>query len=149
MPASSWRPAASSKRFVACTDWVEGSLAPYGLRWFATPKPKAPHATAPITATSSTRRPLACRKSASLVNISLLHFPVVSETTLGRLAPLDQTLRGSHAEVERQAGTGRPALRVGSDRAQLRQLALAALPHLPDDLDAPFRQVVGEEQLEH
>ena len=58
-PGSIWRPAAASNRFVAWTDCVAGSLAPYGLMCFATPTPNAPAIAAPITATSSTRRPCA------------------------------------------------------------------------------------------
>src|SRR3954449_4147088 len=115
----------------------------------ATPEPNAPATAAASTATSSTRRPLAWTNVARLVSIALLLFGLGCELPFGRLAPLDGPLRQLDPHLQGQVRPGRSLARVRLDRAQVRERALLARPHPPDDVDAPLGQAVREEQLEH
>src|SRR2546430_3349363 len=149
IPGSILRCAAASKRFLAWTDCVAGSSAPYGLMCFATPKPNAPAMAAASTATSSTRRPLASMNVARLVSIGQLLFALGRELTFGRLAPIDDRLGEADPHLQGQVGPGRSLARVRLDRAQVREVAFFACPYRADDLDPPLGQAVREEQLQH
>src|SRR6187401_3531876 len=116
---------------------------------FATPKPNAPAIAAASNATSSTRRPLASMKVASLASIGLLLLGLGCELTFGRLAPLDGPLGELDPQLQGQVGPGRAPARVRLDRPQMRERALLARPHRADDVDAPLGQAVREEQLQH
>src|SRR2546423_9440470 len=149
IPGSILRCAAASKRFLAWTDCVAGSSAPYGLMCFATPKPNAPAIAAASTATSSTRRPLASMNVARLVSIGLLLFALGCELTFGRLAPFDDRLGEADPHLQGQVGPGRSLARVRLDRAQVREVALFAPAYRADNLDPSLGQAVREEQLQH
>src|ERR687888_1355471 len=116
---------------------------------FATPKPNAPAIAAASTATSSTRRPLASMKVASLASIGLLLFGLGCESTFGRLAPFDGPLGELDPHLQGQVRPGRSLARVRLDRSQMRERAFLARPHRADDLDPPRGQAVREEQLQH
>src|SRR2546423_3103153 len=149
IPGSILRCAAASKRFLAWTDCVAGSSAPYGLMCFATPKPNAPAIAAASTATSSTRRPLASMNVARLVRTGLLPFALGCELTFGRLAPFDDRLGEADPHLQGQVGPGRSLARVRLDRAQVGEVAFFACAYRADDLDPPLGQAVREEQLQH
>src|SRR6185437_1113354 len=76
-PGSIWRPVAAWKRFVAWTLCVAGSSTPYGLRRLDTPAPNTAAIAAPITATNSMRRRLACTNVASFSNMAMPSLCVV------------------------------------------------------------------------
>src|SRR5690349_7120254 len=116
---------------------------------FATPKPNAPAIAAASTATSSTRRPLAWTKVASLVSIGLLLLALGRESTFGRLAPADGRLGEPDPHLQGQVGPGRSRARVRLDRPQVRERALLARTYRANDVDTPLREAVREEQLQH
>ena len=137
-PGSIWRPSAASKRFVAWTDCVAGSVAPYGLRCFATPAPKTPAIAAATTATKNTRRLFPWRNVASSLNIA-----TPCSVRRDELARSPRTNRSSAARRRcpiRASDAGPCALlRVLLERAQFCELAFVALAHRAQVLDPPLR----------